>query len=247
MVAPYNIGKPIQSYVRIPGSGTDPKGESVFCDLSRVSVDAASVPVPQNRDHETAHASSPGLPPNPQAACGNNSTTKNIEKEKSKESVLSNTVASGIQRNGESLRNTPRVRLIVRAQGRPDESRNTAAVNVIQSSRKRPHSTDKENIEGEQLSTEIPIRKIRVTSQGAGGSGQGRLTTRTGSVGINTVNCEKCLLSAGTQTRDLLNKVIKERNELREKNVLLERRLNILKKIFQDKERLAQLRLYKFL
>ena len=42
MVAPYDIGDPARSFVRIPGSGSDPSLKSVCCDLSRGATIAAS-------------------------------------------------------------------------------------------------------------------------------------------------------------------------------------------------------------
>lgn len=45
MVAPYEIGDPVRSFVRVPGSGTDKAAKSLCCDLSRVSSAAAAVPV----------------------------------------------------------------------------------------------------------------------------------------------------------------------------------------------------------
>jgi len=48
MVASYDIGNPARSFVRIPGSGSDPSLKSVCCDLSRGNTAAASVPIPQN-------------------------------------------------------------------------------------------------------------------------------------------------------------------------------------------------------
>ena len=45
MVAPYEIGDPVRSFVRVPGSGSDKTAKSKCCDLSRVSSAAATVPV----------------------------------------------------------------------------------------------------------------------------------------------------------------------------------------------------------
>lgn len=45
MVAPYEIGDPVRSFVRVPGSGSDKKAKSLCCDLARVSSAAAAVPV----------------------------------------------------------------------------------------------------------------------------------------------------------------------------------------------------------
>ena len=46
MVAPYDTGYPVRSYVRVVGSGWESMGKSSkLCDLSRVSSVAAAVPV----------------------------------------------------------------------------------------------------------------------------------------------------------------------------------------------------------
>ncbi|XP_063601782.1 uncharacterized protein LOC134777841 [Penaeus indicus] len=45
MVAPYEIGDPVRSFVRVPGSGSDKAAKSLCCDLARVSSAAAAVPV----------------------------------------------------------------------------------------------------------------------------------------------------------------------------------------------------------
>lgn len=45
MVAPYEIGDPVRSFVRVPGSGSDKTAKSLCCDLARVSSVAATVPV----------------------------------------------------------------------------------------------------------------------------------------------------------------------------------------------------------
>ncbi|XP_047480273.1 uncharacterized protein LOC125032924 [Penaeus chinensis] len=45
MVAPYEIGDPVRSFVRVPGSGSDKAAKSLCCDLARVSSAAAAVSV----------------------------------------------------------------------------------------------------------------------------------------------------------------------------------------------------------
>lgn len=45
MVAPYEIGDPVRSFVRVPGSGSDKTAKSLCCDLARVSAAAAAIPV----------------------------------------------------------------------------------------------------------------------------------------------------------------------------------------------------------
>ena len=52
MVAPYEIGDPVRSYVRVTGSGSDKTAKSLCCDLSRVSQVAAAAPVPRNHVQE---------------------------------------------------------------------------------------------------------------------------------------------------------------------------------------------------
>lgn len=47
MVAPYEIGDPVRSFVRVPGSGTDKNATPLSWDLSRSSTVAAAVPVQQ--------------------------------------------------------------------------------------------------------------------------------------------------------------------------------------------------------
>ena len=47
MVAPHHVGNVVQSFVRIPGSGSEKSAKPAFCDLARASTLAATVSIPQ--------------------------------------------------------------------------------------------------------------------------------------------------------------------------------------------------------
>ena len=53
MVAPYQVGGIVRSFVRVPGSGDEKSATPALCDLARASTMAASISVPQNLPRTT--------------------------------------------------------------------------------------------------------------------------------------------------------------------------------------------------
>ncbi|XP_064118617.1 uncharacterized protein LOC135223773 [Macrobrachium nipponense] len=76
MVAPYDVGDPVRSFVKVPGSGTNVAAKALVCDLSHVSTVAAIAPIPIQPIQEPQ--------PSPAAAATQDVPTENVKHQKTK-------------------------------------------------------------------------------------------------------------------------------------------------------------------
>ncbi|XP_068248392.1 uncharacterized protein [Palaemon carinicauda] len=201
MVAPYEVGDPVRSYVKVPGSGTNESAKALFCDLSHVSPVAAVPPIIVR----------PVQPPQASATAAAQDPPK--EDQKNQQVVA------------ESPKGT-------RTQSQKDESQKE---NIKIKKRLREDIEDAESKPDINVS---PAKRVRIVPHVKNFSKDVKGGNLRG-VGINIVR-SRSSSSVGTQT-DLISEEVRECNQLREKNKVLERRLAVFKDIFRSKKNLAKL------
>ena len=223
MVAPYELGDPIRSYVRVPGSGTDKAARPLCCDLSRVSLLAAAAPIPPSHVQDTQPSA------NEQPEAGQAMGTGVDTKQDLKARLKNLEVKHGLEGNNQAT-SPPNHEALSNDQNRE----NDCTVNP----RKRSCREEAEATEdGSGDTSSTCPKRARVTPRENDG-GRDRSIS---SVGINTAGCGSQTPSVGTQTNEPMNDVVRERNQLREQNIVLERRLAVFRDLFRDRERLIRL------
>lgn len=243
MVAPYEIGDPVRSYVRVPGSGTDKTAKSLCCDLARVSSLAAAAPIPQNHVQEPPSTTSEQTARNENVIANGNATGdvdhRDVTKDDNQEVPKATAnVETDVRKDNDEAEEVKEMQDSTQDTQDEQPSRN------IQNPRKRTYQAEEVRSD-EGYGSGSPPRKLKCTKSLAAtevSSRQDGGAQSIGGVGINTAVCEKASTSSvGIQTTESLSTVVHERDQLRQQNILLERRLSVFKDIFRNKKRLVRL------
>lgn len=271
MVAPHEIGDPVRSYVRIPGSGSDKTAKSLCCDLSRVSLVAAAAPIPPEHVQEPQPTVSPNPRPNENDDARSTTAAETIGtidannngREAAKVPVQTETQKQAVPVEHASRIQALPLSVIPAGNGSANVGRNITEMRNTENSKALAHQAGDGSVKEGRNITEIkttenpqkrpyqeeeknailmpPQKQARMTSAGDGSS-----------ILISRVNCNNGGAGIGTTTcenplssvgtqTEALNDVVAQRNQLLQQNVMLERRLAVFKDIFTNKQRLARL------
>nr|XP_045601303.1 uncharacterized protein LOC123760007 [Procambarus clarkii]XP_045601304.1 uncharacterized protein LOC123760007 [Procambarus clarkii]XP_045601305.1 uncharacterized protein LOC123760007 [Procambarus clarkii] len=236
MVAPYEIGDPVRSFVRVPGSGTDKVAKPICWDLSRSSTVAGAAPVQQtlpsaipvttlikptkshNEDNPTNEEQGAVAQAvhQTQEARQNSSVTKST----------SENISANNEQEGSVVQ--PAIPAEGASQNIPPKPLDEQSVGA----RKRKAIVESGRLEHEESTVEsCACRKIARVAEEGGES--------------NSADNHRTNMSSEVQgvvakpVSSEVSKLIKERDQLREENLELQKRLALFHDLFKNKKRLT--------
>lgn len=224
MVAPYEIGDPVRSFVRVTGTGSDKTTEPICWDLSRGSTAAGAAPVSQTLPRATPITTL--LKPEGYA-----------EKE---EAAVAGSSPQPVEENTNQAAEEPQAQAVAQAVPEPI-------------SRKRRVSDESGILEASSTTPEPPVKCARVSdTQEASSSGAQPSTSEVQDEKVPPVaekivvrvleECSRLSKENGQLRKENANlkEQLVELEELRRKHKELEERVTLFHDLFKNKKRLSE-------